>query len=79
MPHKRTPPSEATVHLGASIPSQPIPKSEDEEQKDQAQIIFNKTLKGHYCRGKTGYQRVGALFITWQGDDMQCKETEVGL
>lgn len=77
MAHTRTLPSEATVHRDAGIPSRPLPKSEDEEQKEQARIIFDKTLQGHYCRGKTGYQRVGALFITFQGDDMQCKETEV--
>ncbi|KAF7508637.1 hypothetical protein GJ744_009029 [Endocarpon pusillum] len=77
MAHIRTTLSETTVDLGANTPSQPLPKSDDEEQKKQAQIIFSKTLQGHYSRGKTGYQRVGALFITWEGDDMQCKETEV--
>lgn len=43
----------------------------------EAQITFDKTLKGHYRHGKTGYNKVGALFLTWENDDMQCKATEV--
>ena len=56
-----------------------LPKSQDEEHKEQAQITFNKTLNGHYRHGKPGYDRVGALFLTWEEDDMQCKETEVSI
>ena len=58
---------------------QSLPKSQEEEQKEQAQITFNKTLNGHYRHGKPGYERVGALFLTWEEDDMQCKETEVSI
>ena len=53
-------------------------KSASEEQRDKAKVIFNKTIDGHYRHGNTGYRQVGALFLTWKDDDMQCKETEVG-
>lgn len=48
-----------------------------EEPYEELEITFNKTLEGHYRNGKTGYQRVGVLFLTWEEDDLQCKETEV--
>ena len=53
-------------------------KSASEKQRDEARLTFNKTIDGHYRHGKTGYRQVGALFLTWKDDDMQCKETEVG-
>lgn len=53
-------------------------KPASETQRDEAKIVFNKTIEGHYRHGKTGYRQVGALFLTWRDDDMQCKETEVG-
>ena len=53
-------------------------KSASEEQRDKARIIFNKTVDGHYRHGKTGYRQVGALFLTWEDDDLQCRATEVG-
>ena len=40
--------------------------------------IFDRVIGENYRRGKTGYKRVHALFLTWQDDDMHCKETEVG-
>ncbi|KAL8929049.1 MAG: hypothetical protein Q9208_001492 [Pyrenodesmia sp. 3 TL-2023] len=49
----------------------------NEEPYEELEITFNKTLEGHYRHGKTGYQRVGVLFLTWEEDDLQCKETEV--
>ena len=52
-------------------------KSASETQRDEAKVVFNKTIDGHYRHGKTGYRQVGALFLTWKDDDMQCKETEV--
>ncbi|CAF9917798.1 MAG: hypothetical protein ALECFALPRED_000370 [Alectoria fallacina] len=52
-------------------------KPASETQRDEAKIVFNKTIEGHYRHGKTGYRQVGALFLTWRDDDMQCKETEV--
>ena len=52
-------------------------KSASEEQRDEAKVVFNKTIDGHYRHGKTGYRQVGALFLTWKDDDMQCRVTEV--
>ena len=54
-----------------------LPEREAKLQEEDAKIEFNKTLGGHYSNGKTGYDRVGALFLTWKDDDMQCKTTEV--
>lgn len=53
-------------------------KLESEVQYDEARVIFNKTIDGHYRHSKAGYRKVGALFLTWKDDDMLCKETEVG-
>ena len=53
-------------------------KSASETQCEEARVIFNKTIEGHYRQGKTGYRQVGALFLTWADDDMQCKAKEVG-
>ncbi|KAL8938810.1 MAG: hypothetical protein Q9216_003691 [Gyalolechia sp. 2 TL-2023] len=47
------------------------------EEIEELEITFNKTIQGHYRHGATGYKRVGALFITWEEDDLQCKENEV--
>lgn len=54
-------------------------KSATEIQRAAARLTFNKTIEGRYRHGKTGYRQVGALFLTWKDDDMQCKETEVGI
>ena len=51
--------------------------SAKEEEYEKARVTFDKTVSGHYRHGKTGYKRVGVLFLTWEEDDMQCKETEV--
>lgn len=55
---------------------EPIRQSE-EEQFNEARVVFNKTIEGHYRNGRTGYKQVGALFLTWKADDMHCKESEV--
>lgn len=65
--HLETPP-----HRPHTAPARP-----DEEPYEELEITFNKTLEGHYRHGKTGYKRVGVLFLTWEEDDLQCKETEV--
>ena len=52
-------------------------QSASEIERDKAKVVFNKTIDGRYRHGKTGYRQVGALFLTWKDDDMQCKETEV--
>ena len=50
---------------------------ERKDQYERARVTFDKTISGHYRDGKTGYKDVGVLFITWEEDDLQCKETEV--
>lgn len=63
----------ATLDLHLEAP----PQVQWENQTKEARITFDKTLKGHY-HGKSGYKRVGCLLLTWEDDDMQCKQTEVG-
>ncbi|KAK0513636.1 hypothetical protein JMJ35_004000 [Cladonia borealis] len=61
-------------------PSQTPPPKGPKDRKAQyerARVTFDKTISGHYRDGKTGYKDVGVLFITWEEDDLQCKETEV--
>lgn len=72
----------APLHANA-LPSPPSlhhhrSKSASETQRDEARVEFDKTIEGHYRHGKTGYRQVGALFLTWKDDDMQCRATEVG-
>lgn len=66
----------AQIDIHAEVPPRPAKKWE--EQNEEARITFHKTIDGHYRHGKTGYARVACLFLTWQDDDIQCKETEVG-
>ncbi len=64
-------------NLSRSKSASEIEREERDEEREEARIIFNKTLEGQYRHGKTGYRRVGALFITWEDDDMGCKQREV--
>lgn len=70
-----------TSYLHLQTPPHTAPprtdKATSEEAYEELEITFNKTLEGHYRHGKTGYKRVGVLFLSWEEDDMQCKETEV--
>ncbi|KAL8791923.1 MAG: hypothetical protein Q9195_005499 [Heterodermia aff. obscurata] len=66
------PPNDTTSNTSRSRP-----KSPSEALRDDARVAFEKTIDGHYRHGKTGYRQVGALFLTWADDDMQCKDTEV--
>ena len=47
-------------------------------KKNDSRFIFNKTIAGHYRNGRTGYNRVGVLLITWEEDDMNLEKCEVG-
>ncbi|KAL8682822.1 MAG: hypothetical protein Q9186_001151 [Xanthomendoza sp. 1 TL-2023] len=64
--HLQTPPARHTV-----------PPRVDEGAYEELEVTLNETIRGHYRHGKTGYRRVGALFLSWEEDDMQCKESEV--
>ena len=75
----------ATLSTASSI-SLPTPQSSRDQSREasadkryaMAQEIFTRVVGANNRRGKTGYKRVNALFLTWQDDDMHCKETEVG-
>ena len=69
--------SKATFDLHLETPPHPASPPSDEEPYEELEITFNKTIEGHYRHGKTGYRRVGVLFLTWEEDDMQCRATEV--
>lgn len=49
-----------------------------EKESDDARIFLNQTLDGYNRRGRQGYRQVGALFLTWEDDYLQCGHTEVG-
>ena len=68
--------SRATFDLHLETPPQFTTPNENDPY-ELAKVTFDKTLRGHYRDGTTGYKRVGALFLTWEEDDLQCKETEV--
>jgi hypothetical protein len=42
-----------------------------------AQLDFNKSIAGCYRDGNAEYEAVGVLLLTWQEDDMNCKDAEV--
>ena len=68
----------ASVDVHFETPPHPQPsRSKLENQYQNARVTFDKTIEGHYRHGTTGYKRVGALFLTWEKDDLQCKKTEV--
>lgn len=72
------PTSKATFDLHVETPPhRSHTPREETESYEELEITFNKTIQGHYRHGATGYKRVGALFVTWEADDLQCKETEV--
>ncbi|KAI4163936.1 MAG: hypothetical protein LQ342_002433 [Letrouitia transgressa] len=54
-----------------------IKEDSGDDLYDLAKVTFDKTLQGHYRHSTTGYSKVGVLFLTWEEDDLQCKETEV--
>ena len=78
-PVPTVPTSSTIVPNGLPQPSQHHrAKIASETQREEARVVFNKTIEGHYRDGRTGYRRVGALFLTWAADDLQCKTQEVG-
>lgn len=84
MQEPKNTPAEDPVHAHDTIGSSPrtlmFPLSSDSPEtqvlEDEARLIFNKTIGQKYRHGRTGYLRVGALFLTWEADDMQYKDTE---
>ncbi|MCJ1242558.1 hypothetical protein MMC14_010567 [Varicellaria rhodocarpa] len=54
----------------------PAYRTSFDRRKDDARFVFNNTIAGHYRDGRTGYNRVGTLLITWEQDDMHLREYE---
>ncbi|KAI4102491.1 MAG: hypothetical protein LQ339_004645 [Xanthoria mediterranea] len=69
--------SKTTFDLHVETPPHRAPPRPEGESYEELAITFNKTIEGHYRHGTTGYKRVGVLFLSWEQDDMQCKETEI--
>lgn len=69
--------SKTTLDVHLETPPHSAPSRSEEASHEELEVTFNKTIEGHYRHGKTGYKRVGVLFVTWAEDDMQCRETEV--
>ena len=53
-------------------------ESAEQANRGNAEIIFNRTIAGHYRHNNLRYKQVGAMFITWETEEMQFNETAVG-
>lgn len=53
--------------------------SRNERRRDEARLVFNKIIAGHYRDVGNEYSQVGALFVTWEVNDLQLnsKDSEV--
>lgn len=71
-----TSPFHAKLDVRLESPPQIPDRTAWENKVEAAKMTFDKTLDGHY-HGKSGYRKVACLLITWEDDDMNCKETEV--
>lgn len=69
-------PPHAKFDLHLESPPQGFIQDTWGKQVEDAKITFDKVLAGHY-HGKSGYKKVACLLLTWQDDDMECRETEV--
>lgn len=45
--------------------------SRNERRRQEARLVFNKIIAGHYRDIENDYSQVGALFITWAVNDLQ--------
>ena len=77
-------PSPAIASGESTVDSPPLPsqdqqyESTERANRDCARIVFNKTIAGHYRHNNLRYKQVGAMFITWETEEMQFNETAVG-
>lgn len=55
--------------------------SRHEKRREEARLVFNKIIAGHYRDIGNDYSQVGALFVTWAVNDLQLngKDSEVSL
>jgi hypothetical protein len=53
--------------------------SRNEKRRNEARLVFNKIIAGHYRDIGNDYSQVGALFVTWAVNDLQLngKDSEV--
>jgi hypothetical protein len=53
--------------------------SRNERRREEARLVFNKIIAGHYRDVGNDYSQVGALFVTWAVNDLQLngKDSEV--
>ncbi|KAL2674934.1 hypothetical protein IWX47DRAFT_473987 [Phyllosticta citricarpa] len=73
-------PAPATPVSEAPIPERTATQESDNDawlRRKEAKLNFNKTLRGRYGHGSTGYSKVGVLLIYWEGDSKHF-ELEVG-
>ena len=42
-----------------------------EQRRNEARLVFNKIIAGHYRDAANDYSQVGALFVTWAVNDLQ--------
>ncbi|KAK7623227.1 hypothetical protein IWX48DRAFT_371466 [Phyllosticta citricarpa] len=64
-------PAPATPVSEAPIPERTATQESDNDawlRRKEAKLNFNKTLRGRYGHGSTGYSKVGVLLIYWEGD-----------
>jgi hypothetical protein len=45
--------------------------SRNEKRREEARLVFNKIIAGHYRDVGNDYSQVGTLFVTWAVNDLQ--------
>lgn len=61
------------LHAELGPPKQPHRHtiSRHERRRNEARLVFNKVITGHYRDAGNDYSQVGALFVTWEVNDLQ--------
>ncbi|OCL11264.1 hypothetical protein AOQ84DRAFT_195078 [Glonium stellatum] len=69
------------IHIEAPVASpdksRRIRRTHYDVDTEQSKVILCKSIPGRYRDGHAEYEEVGVLLITWEDDDMYCKEKEV--
>ena len=77
-------PSPAITSRNFTVDSPPQPsqdqqyESAEQANRETARVVFNRTTAGHYRHDNLRYKQVGAMFITWETEELQFNETAVG-
>ena len=64
------------VELGPSRQRHGHSISRHEQRRNEARLVFNKIIAGHYRDAANDYSQVGALFVTWAVNDLQLSGTD---